>query len=134
MRRVGAKTTPVFCIGVPDADKSNIKRWAHTNGGDKRCRGNNWFVPYQTIRSRDEQRPHPATFPVELAEWCIRLPGLIVMDPFLGIGNAAVAARRCEIAKFIGFEIDEEYLAEALDSTKLVSTLPNGNCPPRAHR
>jgi site-specific DNA-methyltransferase (adenine-specific) len=107
-------------IGVPYADKSNIKRWAHTNGGDKRCRGNNWFVPYQTIKSREKQRPHPATFPVELAEWCIRLhghkPGLIVMDPFLGIGNAAVAAKRCEVARFIGFEIDEEYLADAVEN------------------
>jgi len=84
-------------IGVPYADKSNIKRWAHTGGGDKRCRGNNWFVPYKTIRSREEQRPHPATFPVELAEQCIKLhgcePGLVVMDPFLGIGHSAVAAR-----------------------------------------
>jgi site-specific DNA-methyltransferase (adenine-specific) len=111
-------------IGVPYADKSNIARWGHTNGRDKRCRGNNWFVPYKTIRSREKQRPHPATFPVELAEWCIRLhgckPDLVVMDPFLGIGHAALAAKKCSVARFIGFEIDEEYLAEArvnVDST-----------------
>jgi site-specific DNA-methyltransferase (adenine-specific) len=104
-------------IGVPYADKSNIKRWAHTGGGDKRCRGNNWFVPYQTIRDRKTQRPHPATFPVELAMHCYdlhgRKPGLVAMDPFLGIGHSALAARRCEVSRFIGFEIDEEYLAEA---------------------
>jgi hypothetical protein len=29
------------------------------------------------------------------------------------IGNSAVAAQRCGVKKFIGFEIDEEYLAEA---------------------
>lgn len=110
--------TPVdrLAIGVPYADKSNIKRWGHTNGHDKRCRGNNWFIPYKTIRSREEQRPHPATFPVELAEQCIKLhggPGLVVMDPFLGIGHSALAAKNCGVGRFIGFEIDKEYLGEA---------------------
>jgi site-specific DNA-methyltransferase (adenine-specific) len=60
---------------------------------------------------------HPATFPVQLAEWCIKLHGVArvetMLDPFLGIGNSAVAAKRCGIRNFIGFEIDEEYLAEA---------------------
>ena len=113
--------TPVdrLGIGVPYADKSNIKRWGHTNGHDKRCRGNNWFVPYKTIRNREEQRPHPATFPVELAEQCIKLhgneTGLVVMDPFLGIGHSALAAKRCGVSRFIGFEIDGEYLTEAKD-------------------
>jgi len=36
-----------------------------------------------------------------------------MLDPFLGIGNSGVAARRCGVKKFIGFEIDETYLAEA---------------------
>jgi site-specific DNA-methyltransferase (adenine-specific) len=36
-----------------------------------------------------------------------------MMDPFLGIGNSAVAAKRCGVRKFVGFEIDEEYVAEA---------------------
>jgi hypothetical protein len=36
-----------------------------------------------------------------------------MLDPFLGIGNSAVAARNCSVKKFIGFEIDETYLAEA---------------------
>jgi site-specific DNA-methyltransferase (adenine-specific) len=35
------------------------------------------------------------------------------LDPFLGIGNSAMAAQRCGVKKFIGFEIDEVYLAEA---------------------
>ena len=114
--------TPVdrLSIGVPYADKSNIKRWGHTNGHDKRCRGNNWFVPYKTIRSREEQRPHPATFPVELAEQCLKLHGCdaqsMVLDPFLGIGHSAVAARNCGAGKFIGFEIDDQYLAAAREA------------------
>lgn len=106
-----------LALGVPYADKSNIARWSHTGGKDARCRGNTWFVPYQTIQSRNDERPHPATFPVQLAEWCIKLHGVdrvrSMLDPFLGIGNSAVAARNYGIRKFVGFEIDQAYLAEA---------------------
>ena len=106
-----------LAIGVPYQDKSNIARWTHTRGSDLRCRGNTWFIPYETIQSREKERPHPATFPVQLAEWCIKLHGAsrvqTMLDPFLGIGNSAVAAQRCGVKKFIGFEIDESYLAQA---------------------
>jgi len=106
-----------LALGVPYADKSNIARWSHTRGHDVRCRGNTWFVPYETIQSRNKERPHPATFPVQLAEWCIKLHGAervrMMVDPFLGIGNSAVAARQSGIRKFVGFEIDKTYLAEA---------------------
>jgi site-specific DNA-methyltransferase (adenine-specific) len=106
-----------LALGVPYQDKSNISRWSHTRGSDLRCRGNTWFIPYETIQSRAKERPHPATFPVQLAEWCIKLHGVsrmqTMLDPFLGIGNSAVAAQRCGVKKFIGFEIDESYLAEA---------------------
>jgi site-specific DNA-methyltransferase (adenine-specific) len=106
-----------LAIGVPYQDKSNIARWSHTRGGDLRCRGNTWFIPYETIQSREKERPHPATFPVQLAEWCIKLHGIsrvqTMLDPFLGIGNSAVAAQHCGVKEFIGFEIDETYLAEA---------------------
>ena len=111
--------TPIerLALGVPYADKSNIARWDHTAGADLRCRGNTWFVPYETIKSRDKQRPHPATFPVQLAVNCIKLHGIArvqtMLDPFLGIGNSAVAAQQCGVPKFIGYEIDETYLAEA---------------------
>ena len=106
-----------LALGIPSQDKSNIARWRHTQGDDLRCRGNTWFVPYETIQSREKERPHPATFPVQLAEWCIKLHGAsrieTMLDPFLGIGNSAVAAQRCSVKRFIGFEIDETYLAEA---------------------
>ena len=106
-----------LALGVPYRDKSNIARWSHTRGSDLRCRGNTWFIPYETIQSRAKERPHPATFPVRLAEWCIRLHGVTrvetMLDPFLGIGNSAVAAQKCGVRKFIGFEIDTIYLREA---------------------
>lgn len=100
--------------GVPYVHKSNIKRWGHTGGEDKRCRGNTWFIPYDTIQSRDKERPHPATFPVGLVEQCIRIHGKAeqtrLLDPFNGIGTSAVAAVRSGITSYTGFDIDEGYL------------------------
>jgi site-specific DNA-methyltransferase (adenine-specific) len=113
--------TPIdrLAIGVPYADKSNIARWAHTReeARDRRCRGNTWFIPYKTIRDRHAERPHPATFPSELVENCILLHGkaeqITMLDPFLGIGSAAVAARDLHVHRFIGFDLDESYLRVA---------------------
>ena len=106
-----------LALGVPYQDKSNIARWSHTSGRDLRCRGNTWFIPYKTIQRRAKERPHPATFPVQLAVNCIRLHGLTranrMLDPFLGIGNSALAAEQVGLRSFVGFEIDEEYLREA---------------------
>ena len=106
-----------LAVGVPYADKSNVKRWLHTGGSDRRCRGNNWFIPYSTIQDRNGQRPHPATFPKELPEMCLRLHGACpystMLDPFLGIGNSALAALACGLKNFIGFEIDPGYLEVA---------------------
>jgi site-specific DNA-methyltransferase (adenine-specific) len=115
--------------GVPYADKSNIKRWKHTGGSDQRCRGNTWFIPYETIRSSKDQRPHPASFPIALVEQCITLHGQgeesILLDPFLGIGSSALAAQNLNIASFIGFEIDEEYLKIARE--RLADPAPSPN-------
>ena len=103
-------------IGVEYQDASNIARW-RTGGVNRRCRGNAWFIPYDTIKSRDKDRPHPATFPPRLAEYCLRLHGRervrTAMDPFLGLGSAAVAAARLDL-DFIGVEIDGDYLAESV--------------------
>ena len=103
--------------GVPYQDKSNIARWGHTGGEDLRCRGNTWFIPYETIQSRDKERPHPATFPVALVEQCIRLHGkgadTRLLDPFLGIGTSAIAAQRQKLAAFTGIELDAHYLDAA---------------------
>ena len=105
-----------LAVGVSYQDKTNIERWKAANKEDRRDRGNMWFIPYQTIQNRSKQRPHPATFPVKLPEMCIRLHGnaKLVIDPFVGIGSAAVAAMRLGIS-FVGFEIDKEYLDATID-------------------
>jgi site-specific DNA-methyltransferase (adenine-specific) len=106
-----------LAIGVPYQDKSNIGRW-RSGGANLRCRGNTWFVPYETIQSRDKDRPHPATFPPRIPEQCFKLHGLgrvkLAMDPFLGLGSTAVAAAQLGL-NFIGTEIDRHYLQEAVD-------------------
>ncbi len=102
-----------LAIGVPYQDKSNVRRWRGA-AADLRCRGNTWFLPYPTIRYAQRDRPHPATFPPELPDWCFRLHGLsrirLAVDPFVGIGSSAVAAAQRGIP-FVGFDVDRAYLA-----------------------
>jgi site-specific DNA-methyltransferase (adenine-specific) len=107
-------------IGVKYQDASNVTRWASA-AGDRRCRGNTWFIPYDTIQSRDKDRPHPATFPPRVPEYCVRLHGLsrttVMLDPFLGLGNSAIAAANLGV-DFVGIEIDPHYLDEGISRVK----------------
>lgn len=105
-----------LALGVPYQDQSNVGRWSAGAAGI-RCRGNTWFIPYETIQRRDRDRPHPATFPSKLPEQCLRLHGLsrieVAMDPFCGLGSTAVACARLGVS-FIGSDIDEAYLDRAI--------------------
>jgi len=107
-------------IGVRYQDSSNIGRWQAAASG-VRCRGNTWFIPYDTIQSRDKDRPHPATFPAKLPEMCLRMNGLgrtrLVADPFMGLGSTAVACAQLGLS-FIGIEMDQGYLEEAVERTR----------------
>lgn len=113
-----------LALGVPYQDQSNISRWRAAADG-LRCRGNTWFIPYETIQRRDRDRPHPATFPTRLPEQCLRLHGVsrigMVMDPFTGLGSTAVACARLGL-NFIGTDIDEGYLAEAAERMETAVT------------
>jgi DNA modification methylase len=53
------------------------------------------------------------------------------MDPFLGLGSSAVAAARLGVS-FVGIELDEHYLREAIERTK--QTLKDGPPVPGAAR
>lgn len=103
-------------IGVPYVYKSNITRHNKIEGDskeDKRCRGNLWFIPYDTIQSKLERDNHPAVFPKKLVENCIRLHGFnektIVCDPFVGSRTTVLQCNEMGI-KSIGIDIDEEYI------------------------
>ena len=106
-------------VGVKYQDQSNVARWQGSGSG-LRCRGNTWFLPYETIQSRDKERPHPATFPWRLPAYCLKLHGLprvgLALDPFLGLGSSAVACAQLGV-DFVGIELDEHYLAEAVART-----------------
>ena len=112
----GATGLDRLALGVPYQDQSNIGRWRAAASG-VRCRGNTWFIPYETIQRRDRDRPHPATFPSRLPEQCLRLHGLsrieVAMDPFVGLGSTAVACARLGVS-FIGADLDETYVKEAV--------------------
>lgn len=115
-------TTPIErqAIGVKYQDQSNVGRW-RTAASGVRCRGNTWFIPYETIQNREKDRPHPATFPPRLPEMCLRLHGLerlhVVADPFLGLGSTAVACAQLGIS-FVGIEMDAGYLRDAIERTR----------------
>jgi site-specific DNA-methyltransferase (adenine-specific) len=127
-----------LALGVPYQDQSNITRWRSAGGG-RRCRGNVWFLPYETIQNRDEDRPHPATFPSRLPDFCLRLHGLsrlrTVVDPFLGLGSSAVACARLGV-DFVGIELDEAYLQEAIERAResLADAAPKKDRPSKGAR
>lgn len=112
-----------LAIGVPYQDKSNVGRWKQS--GDRRCAGNSWHIPYETIQGKAERHDHPAAFPVGLPMRCLHMHGGkgLVLDPFLGSGTTLVAARMAGWSG-VGIEIDEVY-AEAA-RRRIASTRPAG--------
>jgi site-specific DNA-methyltransferase (adenine-specific) len=97
-----------MAIGVPYKDKSNIARRGHA--ADLRCRGNTWFIPYDTIQRKSQKFSHPGTFPIDLPRWCIRLhdrPGGTVLEPSAGrTGRLVAAAIAAGAASVCCVEID----------------------------
>ena len=83
----------VYLIAKPDfrlADKANAL-------------GDVWLIP------QEPANPHPAPFPVELAQRCINsTTGKIVLDPFIGSGTNAIAAEAAR-RDWIGMDISQDY-------------------------
>ena len=101
-------------IGVHYVWADQPARFGHHR--DKHCRGSAWHIPYKTTQSAADRYHHPATFPVELADLCLRLaapePDGLALDPFAGIGSMLLAAKALGLAA-IGIEIDPNYCAAA---------------------
>ncbi|AMW33244.2 site-specific DNA-methyltransferase [Fervidobacterium islandicum] len=67
-----------------------------------------WTFPAESAKKIG----HPAPFPVELPYRCIQLytfEGEVVLDPFMGSGQTAIAALMTG-RNYVGYEINEEYL------------------------
>jgi DNA modification methylase len=77
---------------------------------DKRNKRSVWSVSLKPYKGA-----HFATYPQELIEPCVLAgcpEGGTVLDPFIGSGTTAAVARRSG-CKFVGFELNPEYLALA---------------------
>lgn len=96
-----------LAAGVPYEYEVNTAR----TGSKLRCGGDVWFIPHQTVQGTEDRADHPATFPPELAERCVRLAGIskntVAFDPFCGV-NGMIAASRLNV-RGIGIEMDAKY-------------------------
>ncbi len=63
--------------------------------------------------NQENNNPHPAPFPVDLASRCIESVGKgPVLDPFMGSGTTAIAAEYAGV-EWIGIEQSEQYVQMA---------------------
>lgn len=107
--------TDRLALGVPFADKSNLKRGTRGKHGDLHCAGDVWHVPYKTTgakRKKDTaELKHSYGFPEELVRRMLVVsnlePGSTVFDPFLGGGTTAKVAKRLGF-HVVGVEKDPE--------------------------
>jgi DNA modification methylase len=92
---------------------NNIK-----NGGGPYLSANRRSV--WTITTKAFKGNHPAVFPPEIPERCIKAgskEGDIILDPFMGAGTTAIMAKRLG-RNFIGFELNPDYIALANERLK----------------
>lgn len=69
-------------------------------------------IPVAKNSKFDETEAHPATFPIDLAEWMIRLiskEGDTILDPYMGSGTVGIACLNLN-RKFIGIDNNEDYI------------------------
>lgn len=74
-----------------------------------------FLVPKPNVDERGAFNQHPSVKPLALCEYLIQLAapeGALVLDPFLGSGTTALAARNL-MRRYIGIEINPEYVAIA---------------------
>lgn len=80
-----------------------------------------WAVDLWDIQPVNSKKlAHPAPFPIELPYRLIRLysfVGDLVLDPFMGSGQTALAAKSCG-RNYVGYEMNYEYYQNALSRIK----------------
>ena len=81
------------------------------------AQGDVWHIP------QEANNPHPAPFPVELAQRCIESTNArIVLDPFIGSGTTAMAAETAR-RDWIGIDISEDYCKVARERIQVVQKM-----------
>jgi site-specific DNA-methyltransferase (adenine-specific) len=82
-------------------------------------------------REHPEREDHPTQKPLEIIERMIKAscpPGGIVLDPFMGSGTTAMAAKRCG-RNFTGFELNSDYcemIEKRLAAIEIVEPVASG--------
>lgn len=133
-KKLGFKTWLEFQAKATDEQKDKFKTLMEElekkkpwDPDKKKCIGNAWYIPYtpvsklakeageEELGTRESGRGgHPATFPEQLPDMCIKFSGIptgsTVYDPFNGTGTTVLAAVKNGM-KGIGTDIDEGYLA-----------------------
>ncbi len=84
--------------------------------------GRDMVYPTNVIHMATEcsNRNHSAAFPVDLPSWFIKLFTIeddVVLDPFVGSGTTAVAAKQLG-RQYIGIDVNEEYCRTAEERLK----------------
>ncbi len=78
-----------------------------------------WTFPAEKAR----RVGHPAPFPVELPYRCLQLytfAGEVVLDPFMGSGQTALAALRAG-RHYVGYEVNQDYVTLARSRLRAAS-------------
>ena len=119
-------------VGVPYKYKCNLKsRKTGKIKADLRCKGNTWFIPYETIQNKKEKGYHPATFPEGLVEHCVRISGVkkgTILDPFVGSGTTVRVAQKLSQSEkdyelsAIGIDMDETYINYCKQQLEIASS------------
>ena len=130
-------------VMVPTGDwaKSRLRKLSETDqrrdnskvGSGFGKKISNWIgreMAYPTnvlhLATECSNKGHSAAFPKELPSWFIKLftqEGDLVLDPFLGSGTTAVAAKELS-RNYLGFEIKEEYYNLAVHNIDSVKNEP----------
>lgn len=95
-----------------------------TGFGDTGTVARFFYCAKASKRERGAGNTHPTVKPLTLCDWLVKLvtpPGGTVLDPFMGSGSTAVAARAAGF-KFVGIELDDAHLTIARNRIKNTQT------------